>query len=94
MKVNLKLFLPVLPEAIGRKELEFEFPGETAHDLIQHLVVCYGRAAKQALYDQSKKLDPTIQLLRNGEEWITHDKLDTVLDEGDSVMLMILMAGG
>jgi MoaD family protein len=94
MKVHLKILLPVLPEAIGRKELEVEFVGETVNDLIEHLVTQYGRKAKQALYDKQGKLDPVIQILLNGQEWITHDQLNTILKDGDNVMLMMMMAGG
>ncbi|MFQ6101470.1 MAG: MoaD/ThiS family protein [Anaerolineae bacterium] len=94
MKVNLKLFLPVMPEAIGHKELEVEFTGETVNDLIKHLVAQYGRKARQALYDREGKLDPVIQVLLNGKEWVTHDRLDTPLQDGDDVMLMVMMAGG
>ena len=94
MKVDLKLFLPVLPEAIGRKELTVEFEGQTVNDLIEHLVARYGRKAKQALYDKKGKLDPVVQILLNGQEWITHDRLDTILKDGDDVMFMMMMAGG
>ena len=94
MKVHLKIFLPVLPEAIGRKELEVEFAGETVNDLIEHLVKRYGRKAKQALYDETGKLDQVVQVLLNGEKWVTRDQLDTPLQDGDRVMLAIMMAGG
>jgi MoaD family protein len=94
MRVHLKIFLPVLPEAIGRKELEVEFAGETVSDLIEHLVARYGRKARQALYDEKGQLDPVVQVLLNGKEWVTHDRLDTVLQDDDSVMLMIMLAGG
>jgi MoaD family protein len=94
MRVSLKLFLPVLPEVIGGKELEVEFAGETVNDLIEHLVAQYGRKARKALYDKKGKLDPVVQVLVNGQEWITHDRLDTALQDGDSVMLMMMMAGG
>jgi MoaD family protein len=94
MRVHLKIFLPVLPEAIGRKELEVEFAGETVSDLIEHLVVRYGRRARQALYDDKGQLDPVVQVLLNGKEWVTHDRLDTSLQDDDSVMLMIMLAGG
>jgi molybdopterin converting factor small subunit len=50
MRLNLKILLPVLPEAIGRKDLEVEFAGETVNDLIEHLIARYGRKARQALY--------------------------------------------
>jgi MoaD family protein len=94
MRVHLKIFLPVLPEAIGRKELEVEFAGETVSDLIEHLVARHGRKARQALYDEKGQLDPVVQVLLNGKEWVTHDRLDTALQDGDSVMLMVMMAGG
>ncbi len=94
MKVNLKVFLPALPEALGRKELEVEFAGQTVNDLIEHLVARYGRQAKQALLTRQGELDPVVQVLLNGEEWVTHDRLDTVLHDGDDVALMMMMAGG
>jgi MoaD family protein len=94
MKVNLELFLPVLPEAIGRKKLEVEFAGETVSDLIDHLVARYGRPARQALYDKQGKLDPVVQVLINGEAWVYHDQLDTTLQDGDSVVFMLMLAGG
>ena len=94
MRVHLRILLPVLPEAVGRKDLEVEFAGETVNDLIENLVARYGRKARQALYDDKGKLDPVVQVLLNGEEWVTHDRLDTALQDGDSVMLMIMMAGG
>lgn len=94
MKVSLKILLPVLPEAIGRKELEVEFAGETVNDLIEHLVARYGRKARQALYDEKGELDPVVQVLLNGKEWVTHDRLDTALQDGDHVIIMMMMAGG
>lgn len=94
MRVHLKMLLPVLPEAIGRRELQVEFAGETVNDLIEHLVARYGRRARQALYDEKGQLDPVVQVLLNGREWISHDRLDTPLQDGDSVVLMIMMAGG
>jgi MoaD family protein len=94
MKVNLKILLPSLAAAIGRNELEVEFNGETVKDLIEHLVAMHGQEANDALLDETGALDSIIQVLVNGEEWVTHDKLDTVLKDGDNVILMIMMAGG
>jgi MoaD family protein len=94
VKIHVRIFLPVLPEAIGRKELQVEFAGETVHDLIEHLIARYGRKARLALYDRSGQLDPVVQILLNGEQWVTHDRLDTVLQDGDDVMLMMMLAGG
>lgn len=94
MKVHLKVLLPVLPEAMGRKELDVQFAGETVSDLIDHLVAQYGRQAKRALYDSSGQLDPVVQILLNGEEWVTHDRLNRTLQDGDHIVLMLMLAGG
>jgi MoaD family protein len=94
VRIGLKIFLPALPEAIGGRELEIEFGGETVDDLIEYLVAQYGRKAKQALYDKQGKLDPVVQILLNGEEWVTHDRLDRPLQDGDQVVLMLMLAGG
>ena len=94
MKVLLKVFVPTLPEVMGGRESEIEFVGETVGDLIAHLVAQYGRKAKQALCDEAGQLDPVVQVLLNGEQWITRDQLDTALKDGDDVMLMMMLAGG
>jgi MoaD family protein len=94
MKVDLKVLLPVLPEAMGRKQLEVEFAGDTVNDLIDHLVARYGRKARKALYDDSGQLDPVVQILLNGEEWVPHDRLDRRLQDGDQIILMLMLAGG
>jgi MoaD family protein len=94
MKVNLKILLPALPEAIGGRELEVEFAGETVNDLIEHLVARYGRKARTALYNEKSELDSVVQVLVNGQEWITRERLDATLQEGDNVVLMMMMGGG
>jgi MoaD family protein len=94
MKVHLKIFLPTLPEAIGDNELDVEFTGTTVRDLIDTLIDRYGQKAKQALYDEKGQFDPLVQVLLNGEEWVTHDRFGTTLQEGDSLIFMMMMAGG
>ncbi|HID61975.1 MAG TPA: MoaD/ThiS family protein [Anaerolineae bacterium] len=95
MRVNLKILgLPTLSRVVGKKELDVNFEGTTVNDLIDHIVKRYGRKAEEALLDEKGKLDVTIQVLLNGREWIPHDRLDTVLKDGDSVALMLMIAGG
>ncbi len=94
MKVKLKIILPTLPELIGGSDLEIELNGKTVNDVIEHLVTEYGQNARKALFDKYGKLDPMIQILLNGEEWIAHDQLDKVLQDGDSLMFAVMIAGG
>jgi molybdopterin converting factor small subunit len=95
MRVNLRLMaLPALVKAMGGRKVEVDFPGETVADLLDHIVKQYGRAAKEALLDEEGKLDTIIQILINEEEWVVHDELDVPLKEGDTVILMLIVAGG
>ena len=95
MRVNLKILsLPMLSKATGKKELVVDFEGKTVNDLIDYIVKHYGRRAEEALLDEEGKLDITIQVLLNGREWIPHDRFDTVLKDGDSIALMLMIAGG
>jgi molybdopterin converting factor small subunit len=95
MKVKVKTLLPLLAEAMGRQEVDVEFPGNTAGDLIEHLIQRYGQKARRAICDQAGAMDPVVQLLRNEKEWVRTDRLaETPLRDGDTVTLMMLMAGG
>ncbi|HUT77175.1 MAG TPA: MoaD/ThiS family protein [Polyangia bacterium] len=94
MKVALKLYLPMLADVIGRSELEVTFDGRTAADLLRHLVATHGKRAAGALFDTSGRLDLEVQLLRNRKEWITRENIETELDDGDQITIMVLMGGG
>lgn len=95
MKVALKvLALPMLSQAIGAKEVAIDFEGETVNDLIEDLVKRFGPQAKRALYDEKGEVDLMIQILLNEKEWVTRDRLDTPLKEGDTLAFMFLAAGG
>lgn len=86
--------LPALSRAMGGKEMDVDFPGETVGELLGHIVEQYGRAAREALLDQQGRLDAIVQILINEKAWVVHDELDVPLTEGDSVILMLLVAGG
>jgi MoaD family protein len=94
VRIHLTILVPDLREAIGRKDIEVEFDGSTVNELIAHLIKMYGHKVRQALYDEHNKLDPMFQVLRNGQEWVTNDKLDQPLQDGDGIILMMMMAGG
>ncbi|HEY46100.1 MAG TPA: MoaD/ThiS family protein [Anaerolineae bacterium] len=74
--------------------MDFEFSGATVNDLIESLVKRYGQKAWQALYDEKGEFDPLVQVLLNGEQWVTRDQLDTALQNGDDLIFMMMIAGG
>jgi MoaD family protein len=93
-RLQLKFFLPMLADAVGKRELQLDFPGETVRDLLSQLVRRYGRRAAEALYDSEGKLDLEVQVLINESKWVNRESLDTSIRDGDQVTIMILMAGG
>jgi MoaD family protein len=95
MNVKLKIFgLPELYPIIGKKELNVNFEGKTISDLIDYLVVLYGHEVADELFCKNGKLNLSIRFLLNGKDWITQDDLNTFLKDGDSIVLMLLIAGG
>jgi molybdopterin converting factor small subunit len=86
--------LPALARVLGGKEIEVEFAGGTVGDLVDHLVERYGQAAREALLDDEGDLDAVIQILVNEKQWLVHDDLDVPLNDGDSVIFMLLVVGG
>ncbi|MFQ6092006.1 MAG: MoaD/ThiS family protein [bacterium] len=95
MKVHLEIrLLPMLSKVVGKEELEFEFPGRTVKELIDELIRRFGKKAGDALLNERGEFDTMIQIALNRKQWITGDRLDTALKEGDAVAFMLLIGGG
>jgi molybdopterin converting factor small subunit len=95
MKVRVEIVgVPMLSDVIGNKKFELDIPGKTVKDLIEELTRKYGAKVRKVLYGEKGAFDPMIQIALNGEKWIPSDQHDTTLDEGDTLIFMILLAGG
>ena len=95
MKVNVEIVgVPMLSDVIGKKKFELDIPGKTVKDLINELMRKYGPKVRKVLYSEKDTFDPMIQIALNGEKWIPADRHETALSEGDTLIFMILMAGG
>jgi molybdopterin converting factor small subunit len=79
---------------IGKKKLELVVSGGTVKDVIDELITRYGEKVRNAFYDAQGKLDPMIQIGLNGKSFIPLDKQNTFLEDGDSIVFMVLLAGG
>ena len=95
MKVKIEIVGdPMLSDVIGKKKFELEVPGKTVKDLIEELIGKYGGKVRNVLYGEKGTFDPMIQIALNGEKWIPADRHDTTLRDGDTLIFMILLAGG
>ena len=95
MKIQVEFFgFPAILDVVGREKLELEFSGETVKDVIEELIKRYGKTVRAAFYDAQGNFDLMIQIALNGNFFIAVDKHDTSLNEGDTVMFMLLLAGG
>lgn len=95
MKANIEFFgLPNLTKAIGAKRIQLEVSQGTPKNILANLTKKFGKPVKDTLFDNKGNLDHAIQILRNGKEWITHDKLNTKLKDGDTITFMMMVAGG
>ncbi len=95
MKINVEFIgLPVLTKIIGNKSISVDFDGQTITQLISYITSLYDLEFREFLLDENGELDVSFQVLLNGEEWISHKKMNKNLNDGDRVIIMMLVAGG
>lgn len=95
MRINVEfLGLPMVSDVVGKKKLQLDISGGTVKDVLNELMNRYGKKVRDAFYDQEGNFDLMIQIALNGKSFIGVDKHDTPLNEGDSLIFMILLTGG
>jgi MoaD family protein len=95
MKLRVEIVgVPMLSDVIGKKKFELDIPGKTVKDLLEELIRKYGAKVRKVLYSEKGAFDPMIQIALNGESCIPPDQHDTPLNKGDTLIFMILLAGG
>jgi molybdopterin converting factor small subunit len=95
MRVRVKLIgLPKLARAIGQSEFDVQLDGPTLGHLLRHLEASYGPQVRKDLLTAQGTVNETVQVLRNGSDWIPRDALSTSLDEGEEITFLLMMAGG
>ena len=86
MKIRIKLLgFSEAQRAVGGKEIDLEFEGNTLGHLLDHLRKTYGRSVWDNLW---------FQIVRNGHEWMGWNDLSCILQDGDQVTLLQMAGGG
>jgi len=85
-----------LKTILGSGEIEVPFPeGSTLGQLITTLVDRWGDELASYLYEpNSKSLRPYIRLMVNGRDIAFLEKMETVLRNGDEVLILPPVSGG
>ena len=85
-----------LKKIIGKKELKMEIPeGCTLQTLINQMIDIYGKELSASLYgDSQKDFLPFIRLMVNGRDIEFLDGPDTILSDGDEILILPPISGG
>jgi len=95
MKIQVEfLGFPMVSDLIGKRKLQVEIPGNTVRDVTDQLIRLYGEKVREAFYDEKGDFDVMIQVALNGKTFIPADQHQTPLNEGDTLIFMLLLAGG
>jgi hypothetical protein len=92
MKVHLAVrgVAPLYKIFGKKKDIDFEFPGNTVKDLVDGLISAYGNDIKKALLDAQGDIDMELQVYVNSQDdhlqW--GKRLTRLLNEGDTVYIM------
>jgi molybdopterin converting factor small subunit len=91
MKVNVNVtsFLLLYDVLKKKKEIQVELPGNTVGDLIQILIQKYGRSVKEALLDEEGQIPWDVRIIKNMNEFLNDDRLNTILKDGDTLYFMV-----
>ncbi len=86
MKIKLKFFgFPEVLKMLGKNVIDVQVEGTTIGDLQHQLEETYGEGIKRAF---------TVQILRNGQEWIKMNDLSHPLNDGDQLSFLNMITGG
>ena len=81
-------------DVVGMKKLELDISGNTVQNVLDELAGLYGKKVREAFYDEEGNFDVMIQIAVDGKVFIPADKHHTPLNEGDTLIFMLLLAGG
>jgi molybdopterin synthase sulfur carrier subunit len=95
MKIKIHSILS-LKEVLGGKDVEMTIPeGATVSGLLAGMVEIWGDSLSPHLFKPgSDELLPYVRLMINGQTIQFLKGMDTVLQDGDEVLLIPLAAGG
>ena len=94
MKVKVKTFAN-MRDIVGKSEIDYEIKqGNTLRYLLENMCQKYGKSFEHQIKDRSTGAIVPFLLLINGKTFRSVADLDTPLNEGDVVTIMLPFDGG
>ena len=95
MKINVHSILS-LKEVLGGKDVEMIIPeGTTLSGLLAGMVEIWGDSLSPHIFKPgSEEILPYVRLMVNGKAIQSLNGMETILNDGDEVLLIPLAAGG
>jgi len=95
MRLQVKFIgFPDLKRMIGSNEVSVEMEGNTFGDLLRDLERTYGSPTMREFMEEKGVVDESVQILRNGREWIHREDMSFPFSDGDHLTFLLMMAGG
>lgn len=93
---NIKiLFLSLLVDIIGREEISLSIEERsTIRDVLKQLVKMFGKDFENTIFKSPDEISKYIILSLNRKDIRSIDNLNTLLHEGDEIILLPAIAGG
>jgi hypothetical protein len=85
---------PAAEERLGKKRAEIAVRCGTLRDVIECLIREYGKTMRETFYREENRLDPIVQVSLNGASFLLAGHEDQPVREGDSIIFMLMLAGG
>jgi len=91
MKVNVNAYsMAVLSDVFKKKkQIQVEMSGSTLQDLVQILKQKYGKPLQKALLDEEGQVSWDVRIIKNMEEFLGDDRMNSTLKEGDTLYFMV-----
>ena len=94
MRINVKFFA-TLREIVGEWNIELSLPeGTTVDEVLRGLVKQYGERFRNYVYDEKGVIHDYLIFLVNGESISAMKGFETILSEGDSLIILPPIGGG
>jgi molybdopterin converting factor small subunit len=86
------LFPSLIVKVTGEKETQVE--ARTLGEAVERLVERYGESFEKAIFDRPGEINRYLRFYIRGRPVQEHYDLQTRLEEGDEIVLLIIISGG